>query len=321
MALKLLAGPYSMRDLDGNYCEFFKQPMWFDQLQAMIGPVIKRTPAGGLLTITPGHLTQINGAVLRRNEAVSNNSKYSHDLDTGGISEANTYASGYFKRLVHHVSLVAAGAAEPSPTALLGGVIQSGGKLFHIDGSGDIYSRPVGGSTDTLELELTSALNGDAWSPGPAAGQVFVAGRSNALLYDVAGNALVGWERKLGATAAWPMIYSKELGVWLVLTTSNTPTTHNQISIYADQAVPTTLSAPAALSAVNEGAAPQFRVRLTGASGEPCEGYLVDWAIQLPAKLLALQSTTDSDGYATVSVAVPLNTSGQNFDLTAEVVF
>ena len=62
---------------------------------------------------------------------------------------------------------------------------------------------------------------------------------------------------------------------------------------------PSSLSSPAAVSAIAQGRVSQVRVRLLGANSDACEGELVDWSITAGSGALAeAQSTTDADGYA-----------------------
>lgn len=327
MALKLLAGPFPLRTLEGNYCRFFQRPMWFDQLQAFAAPMYVNGGGGGD-TILAGMLTQLDGTVLNRNDFAGNHSVYSHDIGLSGISVSSSYSSGYHKRGVDWLTLSSDEASIVTPLQLVwGDTLLLGDRALIIHTGSDIYWRPYGTATYTLETTLPAfdaASGGNyAWTPGPTANRTaFIAGANKAFLYDHVAKQVVGWERRLDWNSRYPMIYSPQLGVWFAFDQVSSPETHDRVWIYADAPEPSSLSNPAASGTTAQGKVITFTTRLTGALGEPCEGYLVDWSVTTgPGVLLDAQSTTDADGYASARVGLPLGTAGQTTTVHAEVLF
>jgi hypothetical protein len=323
MALRLLAGPFPMKDIDGNYARFFKKPTWFDSLMAMPAVVTITKPTGD--SIQPGMLVQLDGTVCARNNALSYYDVFCHDMAGTGIAVVNSYAFGLATRGVNPVSLIAEGDAVANPLQLNNGAYFLADRTLILSGT-TIYGRAYGGSGNgTAEAVITSGGLptgglGNDYSPGPEQGQVFISGVGAAVLYDYNAHEIIGWRRTLATPAKHSLMYSASLGVWLAVHEVNTPSTHHTITIYADEPVPSTLSAPVALGTVGEGSAVEYRTRLLGASGEPCAGVLVDWSSTTPGVVQIAQSTTDADGYALTRVALPPGTEGADFDLTAEVL-
>lgn len=70
------------------------------------------------------------------------------------------------------------------------------------------------------------------------------------------------------------------------------------VRVWARTPAPTVLSAPTALSAVNQGTAVRLRTRLTGANADPVADEVVGWSVTGDATLLAASTKTDTDGYA-----------------------
>ena len=317
MALRLLAGPFPMRDIDGNYVRCFQKPMWFDSLMALATVTIIKKPTGD--SIQPGTLIQLDGFTGARNPALTAYDIYSHDTQNTGIARASGGMTFSLVRSVHPVTLYPEGAeiADPNPLSR-GNYFLAERVLFQ-----GLRSR-LHGETGTGILEATLPAMatggiGHSYSPGPGAGTVFVSAMDSAVLYDHVNQEILGWQRKLGFTAAYPMVYSPALGVWFVVRQELSPELHHTISIYSDEPVPATLSAPAALGIVGQGGSVEYRTRLLGASGEPCAGVLVDWSCTTPGVVQIAQSTTDADGYARTRVALPIGSTGLNFNLTAGV--
>lgn len=318
MALRLLAGPYPMRDIDGNYARFFHKPMWFDSLMALVAVTLIKKPSGD--TLNSGTLVQLDGFTGVRNPSLSAYDVYSHDTQNTGIARGSGGGVYSAVRSVHPVTLYPEGAeiADPAPIAN-GAYFLADRVLF-----GALRSR-LHSETGTGAIEATlPTMNyggiGTSFSPGPDAGTVFVSAMDSAVLYDHINREIIGWQRKLGFNAAFPPVYSPALGVWLVVRHEVTPESHDTISIYSDEPVPATLSAPVALGVVGQGGSVEYRTRLLGASSEPCAGVLVDWSSTTPGVVQIAQSTTDVDGYAITRVALPIGSTGLNFDLTAEVL-
>lgn len=324
MALQLLAGPFPVMTRNGKYARFFSRPMWFDNLQAFVACLyVNDTPN----YIRNGFLVQIDGKALPRNDQISVYESFFHDLGTSGIATASSYSSGEAKRNVDWISLSTVEASLPSPINLrLGRAMFLSDRIIMPFTNGDMYWRPYSADTWTFEADLPAIPSASAVTvmmPGSGANRTaFVAGANNAVLYDYDDKAVVGWERRLGWNSRWPMVYSPQLGVWFAFDQINTPETHDRVWVYADAPTPTALATPTALSTPNQGKSVQFRTRLTGNLGEPCEGYLIDWSVTAgPGVLLADQSTTDANGYATVTVGLPVGNVGVNTTVQAQVLF
>jgi hypothetical protein len=320
MALRLLAGPFPVRDIEGNYARFTQPPMWSDAHMALLATGFVNKPTGD--TSAYGALVQIDGTLCVRNPARTAYDRHDPDLAGTGLA-INSNVTGGIQRGVNPVTLVPEGEFI-TDTMHLGG----GGFMLLQDriltGTGGISSRVYGATgSATLEQTISPGLDtgglGVKFSLGPAPGQVFVAGRDSAVLYDYVNRALVGWRRWFPTLSQFPPTYSAALGVWVVINTVHTPQTHDTLTVYADEAVPATLSAPVALTPASAGSASEYRVRVLGSSGEPCVDVLVDWAVNSPGVLLAPQSTTDGNGYATTRVALPLDSVGVTVTVTAEV--
>lgn len=323
MALRQLAGPFPMKDIDGNYARFFVRPAWFDLLMAMPAVCYIEKPSGAV--IQGGMLVQLDGTVCSRNNALGNYDRFCHDTEGTGISKTHTFAGGFAQRGADPVTLIAEGDVVANPLQLANGAFFLADRTLVLNGN-TVYGRAYGGSGDgTAEATLTggslaSGGTGLNYSPGPQPGQVFISGTSSAVLYDYINHQFLSWRRQLTAAAKFSLMYSPRLGVWLAVNEVNSPETHHTITVYADEPVPAALSVPVALASVSEGSAVEYQVQLLGANAEPCAGVLVDWSSTAPGVVVTEQSTTDTEGYATTRVALPLGTEGLNFDLTAEVL-
>lgn len=99
---------------------------------------------------------------------------------------------------------------------------------------------------------------------------------------------------------AW---YSPRLGVFVVIDTND------KLNVYASTVKPYALSDPIAVTPLLKGKVSEVQVTLTGSNGEPCPGELIEWSLAGVGDLAAAQSTTDSDGVATVRYIAPLTLS------------
>lgn len=317
MALRLLAGPFPMKDIDGNYARCFQKPQWFDSLMALVAVTFIRKPTGD--TMQCGTLIQLDGFAGVRNPSLSPYDIYCHDTQNTGIARVSGSYVFSALRSVHPVTLYPEGTEIPDSSWLSSGAYFLADRVLFMGLRSRLHSETGSGAIEATLPTMNAGGVGYSWSPGPQAGTVFVAAMDSAALYDHVNREIVGWQRKLGFDAAFPPVYSPALGVWIVLRQELSPEVHHTINIYADEPVPTTLSAPAALGAVGQGGSIEYRARLLGASGEPCAGVLVDWSCTTPGLVQIAQSTTDADGYARTRVALPIGSTGLHFDLTAGV--
>lgn len=318
MALRLLAGPYPMKDVDGNYCRMFHKPVWFDSLMAMAVVTIAKKATGDV--IQSGTLVQIDGFTGVRNGSLSAYDIYCHDTQNTGIARGSGGSVASAVRSVHPVTLYPEGEEIADPTPLANGAYFLADRVLFGALRSRLHSETGSGSIEATLPTMNYGGIGTTYSPGPDAGTVFVSAMDSAVLYDHINREIIGWQRKLGFNASFPPAYSPALGVWLVVRQELSPQVHHTISVYSDEPVPTSLSAPVALGVVGQGGSVEYRTRLLGASSEPCAGVLVDWSATSPAVVQIEQSTTDVDGYAITRVALPIGSTGLNFDLTAEVL-
>lgn len=318
MALRLLAGPYPMKDIDGNYARCFHKPMWFDSLMALAAVTIIHKPTGD--SIQSGTLIQLDGFTGVRNGSLSAYDIYSHDTQNTGIARGSGGLAFSVVRSVHPATLYPEGVEIADPGPLANGAYFLSERVLFGALRSRLHSETGTGAIEATLPTMNAGGIGYSYSPGPSAGTVFVSALDSAVLYDHINQEIIGWQRKLGFDAAFPPVYSPSLGVWFVLRQEVSPEVHHTISIYSDEPTPTSLSAPAALGVVGQGGSVEYRTRLLGANSEPCAGVLVDWSATTPAVVQIEQSTTDVDGYAITRVALPIGSTGLNFDLTAEVL-
>lgn len=319
MALRLLAGPFPMQDIDGNYARCFHKPMWYDSLMSLAAVTIIKKPSGD--SIQSGTLIQLDGFTGVRNPSLSAYDIYYHDTQNTGIARVSAGMTYSLVRSVHPVTLYPEGAeiADPAPLASNGAYFLAERVLFSGLRS-RLHSETGTGTVEATLPTMNTGGIGYSYSPGPGAGTVFVSALDSAVLYDHVNQEIIGWQRKLGFDAAFPPVYSPTLGVWFVLRQEVSPQVHHTVSIYSDEPVPVTLSAPVALGVVGQGGSVEYRTRLLGAGSEPCAGVLVDWSSTTPGVVQIAQSTTDVDGYAITRVALPIGSVGLHFDLTAGVL-
>lgn len=319
MALRLLAGPFPMKDIDGNYARITSKPMWFDSLMALVCGTYSHKPTGDVSS--SGSLVQIDGFTGPRNPSLSAYDVFVHDTENTGIARvSNGGFVVHANRSVNPVTLYPEGAEIDDPIWLTSGAYFLADRVLFNALRSRLHSETGSGTVEATLPDMDFGGIGSSYSPGPSAGTVFIAARDGAVLYDHVNRELVSWHRKLGFSSTYPPVYSPTLGVWLVVGTQYSPEVHDTISVYADEPVPTSLSAPVALAPVGQGGSIEYRSRLLGASGEPCAGVLVDWSCTSPGVVQIAQSTTDADGYAITRVALPIGSTGLNFDLTAGVL-
>lgn len=159
-----------------------------------------------------------------------------------------------------------------------------------------------------------------------------------AVEYDYVAKTTIGWVRRLGhqpdlsyglaiggQTAPRLVGYSVKHKFWLVTDTPAVSPTeyHMRISIFADEVEPVNLSNPVALSPTRTGEAVRYRVRATGADGDPCIGHRVNWSCSNMGTVGIPQSVTDDGGYAETMVSFPPRADGpwEGTTITAEVVY
>lgn len=319
MALRLLAGPFPMKDIDGNYARMTSKPMWFDSLMALVCGTYVHKSTGDVHS--SGTLVQIDGFTGVRNPSLAAYDVFVHDTQNTGIARVSN--GGFVihaNRSVHPVTLYPEGPEIAGPAPLSSGAYFLAERVLFGALRSRLHTETGAGTIECTLPVMNFGGVGPSFSPGPAAGTVFIAARDGAVLYDHVNREVVSWHRKLGFSANLPPVYSPALGVWIVVGTEFSPAAHDTISVYADEPVPTSLSVPVALAPVGQGSSVEYRSQLLGASGEPCAGVLVDWSCTSPGVVQIAQSTTDANGYAKTRVSLPIGSTGANFNLTAGVL-
>lgn len=307
-----------MKDIAGNYARVTGKPMWFDSLMALVCGVNIHKATGDVHRSAT--LVQIDGFTGPRNPALSAYDLFVHDTQNTGIARVSN--GGWVvaaNRSVNPVTLYPEGAEIADPMPLTGGAYFLADRVLFGSLRSRLHSETGVGTIECTLPVMDYGGVGVSFSPGPDAGTVFIAARDGAVLYDHVNREVVGWHRKLGFVNNLPPVYSPALGVWIVVGTQYTPEAHDTISVYADEPLPTNLSAPVAMAPVGQGGSILYRSRLLGASGEPCADVLVDWSCTTPGLVQIAQSTTDADGYAFTRVTLPIGSTGLHFDLTAGV--
>lgn len=113
--------------------------------------------------------------------------------------------------------------------------------------------------------------------------------------------------------------YSRKHGVFVGLYI-DTDTDRAYTRVWAQTAVPVSLAAPTAGAAVTQGASVTLTTRLLGAASEPVPDEIVGWSVTGDATLLRQTSRTDAEGYATNTLLVALDASGDvEVDVEAQV--
>lgn len=115
--------------------------------------------------------------------------------------------------------------------------------------------------------------------------------------------------------------WDKRLGVWISRHVITGGPSNEQLRVWADEARPATLSAPAALQAVTRGKVSDIRVQVLGDATDPVVGQLVEFElVSGPGSLLNLQALTDVGGYAISRYNCPVSASG-SANIQAQTVF
>lgn len=191
----------------------------------------------------------------------------------------------------------------------------------------DRYLSAIGSSVQSRPLDLSTAFATETTLTGAGSGRAsWSRTRSDNVLalvwpdgtvgyYDVEARAQVTGVAYLGTNVgAW---YSPKHDVFVAIPTSST------LKVFASAVRPSSLSNPAAVSAITQGRVSQVKVRLLGADSDPCADELVDWSITAGVGTLTLaQSTTDADGWAYNNYVAPVASgSPDNVTIQAQVNF
>lgn len=179
-------------------------------------------------------------------------------------------------------------------------------------GNQRFYAR--GGKIHVLEngviAEYSGTLPASPSGVGEGRGpdELFVAGPlgtdAQCFFYDVVKQEVSSEVYHLGMSCSG-LVYAPEYGVLVSLHTGY------KMRVWSLEVEPNYLSEPSVLKGeLKGGRLVTYQVQALGAQSDPCEGELVDWSLSGAGMLLATQSTTDSEGYATVQVRYGLSDSG-----------
>lgn len=125
--------------------------------------------------------------------------------------------------------------------------------------------------------------------------------------YDTVAKTKVGEKTGIGL-ANKGLWYAREWDIFLSLHAKTA--SEDEIRLWANQVRPAALSNPAALTTPTRGRVATFRARLSGSYGESCPGFLVNWTLSGVGSLSAVQSETDTQGYAAVDYIAPVGSTG-----------
>lgn len=118
--------------------------------------------------------------------------------------------------------------------------------------------------------------------------------------------------------ATFIALFSQDLGL-IFTVTSNSFAGLFQLSLWSLEPLPASVVAPVLFrGSTAKGNVAQYRCQVVGDQGEPCTGELVDWSIVGPGVLLDQQGAADAGGFAVARVFYRL-TDGGDSTVTAGV--
>jgi len=379
MAMKLISGPFELKDLYGDYRDATVH-FWCDELDGFLAYSTWRPNPASSDQVDGLGILQFDGTFTPRQSNPSGEPYY--DLGRRKLAMYQGSPDYNFVRDVDWHTLQPPYIQETTPLNFSGDGVHEFdsfarmflpdriliiGKLidppFYVGtGTTKVFSLAYGATTAPVaehtihtEAVLGSGVFED-WRPGGGATvKVIQSGNPErsvyilwtkglecrAVEYDYVQHKTVGWVRRLGnqpllsyGLAIGGQTYPRLIGFcvkhkfWLVTDTPEAPPEsswgfHRRVSIFADETVPVNLSNPVALSPTRAGEAVRYRVRLTGADGDPCIGHRVNWSSSSLGTVNVTQSLTNDDGYAETMVSYPPRFDGpwEGTTITAEVDF
>lgn len=377
MALKLISGPFEMKDLYGDYREATVH-LWCDELDGFLAQSSWHPNPSAVELEWGMGIMQTDGTFTpRRSLPYGTEGIPYYDLGRRKLAMYQGSPAFNFARDVDWHTLQAPYIQETTPLNFAGDGVHEfdsftrmflpdriliWGKLidppFYVgNGTTKIFSlaygataAPVAEHTIQTELVPGSGVYED-WRPlgsnitkmiqsGTPDRTVFLVwtkgNESRVVEYDYVQHKTIGWVRRLGIQpdlsyelAIGGQVYPRFAGYsvkhkfWLVTDTPSVSPSefHYRVSIFADEAEPANLSNPVGLTPTRAGEAVRYRVRLTGADGDPCIGHRVNWTSSHLGTVNIPQSLTDDGGYAETLVAYPPLADGpwEGTTITAEV--
>jgi hypothetical protein len=319
MALELLAGPFSVVDINGGSAIELLGPFtWVDpigiicrarrisgaeylgvccvQMDGSLAVYAKRSwrvvPWVGGVTV--GQPTGVRGYSVI------------DDNGTGTSTTTKEYSFDYVTRIAGKQI-----GTQPKMLARPGAHVP--GKLIY--GYGRSIRSYNAAGTDVLELDLAASLppGDDAWSISWAqsASRLWIGSKAGYVFeYDHVLLTATSRFHRIGMAC-------DEHGVFISVTTESGT---QKIRVWATTERPTSLSTPVAIGSVKAGKAVTFRTRVLGAQSDPSEGETVAWECSIPYLLAGSASLTDENGYAEMVAKMPLEVSG-TINITCKVTY
>lgn len=262
-------------------------------------------------------VVQLDGAACLRGKGYGEG-KLIIDAQRGGEyllrNVGNSVIYFYDKRAATRTDALIAGASGDFVAVQ----VRASDRFLQADGAA-VKWKPLDNSAGWVtETTLTGAGSGaPCWSIAALPNIMALAYADGKIIYynlltklQVAGANFIGTNE-----GAW---YSKRHNIWLKMTDAASPALR-RFYVYAATVRPTALSSPTGAAALR-GRVTSFTVRATGSDGEAVPGELVDWSLLSGVgQLLAAQSTTDDDGYASIDYAAPVTGTLSNTTIKAEL--
>ena len=182
--------------------------------------------------------------------------------------------------------------------------------------AGRIYTRPLDlSASGVIEASIDNLTHGVSLSW--AAGNELVVGSSDGLIarYDWIKKSFVGELRTIGMTCLG-LWWSEKHGIYLSL--HNTGTTL-ALRVWVATVQPAVVGTPSPDAPLTAGHRTRIRATVLGAHTDPCAGEVVAWSLTGPGTLAPRACATDDDGVAETWYDAPLNSGGEDVQISAEV--
>ena len=312
MALELVAGPFTLKDLDDTAITDFNVSSGTAAYDDAVGLFAYSGVMGGICIIQFDGTVCLRAAQNRANEFALDLQRPNQFLINEGLFEGEIFLYEKY-------------------AGIFGSVVASGG-VNYVDGiqvrAKDRYLSILGDNVRTRPLDFSTSwvteatLEVDAFAEYPRLSLtedrriICLAYQSGEIVYydHIAKEQVEGRRNYVGTNfGVW---YSPKFKIYISMNQNDT------LSIYSNEVRPDSLSDVEAESSLTRGHMTTVKTRLLGDQDEPCVGELVNWSITGTAALLNEQSKTDEDGYAWNKVIVPTNaTLASNVEVTATVNF
>ena len=195
--------------------------------------------------------------------------------------------------------------------------------VYHYVKFEDKWVYPKNNRVGVVGLNQSEGVEGPVWSfqirgmfCGRHGGEVFgvIADGSKGQFYHVEDQNFASPVIHIGMTAN-ALLFAPEWGVLISCHESEAfpEGTGFAVRIWSLEVDPQTLTNPEPyIGTPKSGQVVVYRVRLTGAQDDPAEGELVDWSVTGAGTLIDPQSKTDADGYATARVQYQIGETGDS---------